>query len=157
VEWSFYHDKGHQIWLWRAIDHESGEAVAFWFVTREHKNPDKLLELLKPLTIGKEYADGNYAYYERFFSKVLTITKKNTQKIERKQLSLRGLECALGKERHTVLEDRTDAQNRCRLGNKCLVFWEGVLDPIILEHYPCLSGLRLNGHLFFEFGIARGG
>jgi hypothetical protein len=29
--WSFYHDKTHQIWLWRAIDHESGEVIAFWF------------------------------------------------------------------------------------------------------------------------------
>jgi IS1 family transposase len=29
--WSFYHDKTHQIRLWWAIDHESGEAIAFWF------------------------------------------------------------------------------------------------------------------------------
>jgi insertion element IS1 protein InsB len=87
--WSFYHDKKRQIWLWRAIDHESGGASAFWFGTREHKNLDKLLELLEPLTIGKVYTDGNYAYYERFSPEVLTITKKNTQKIERKHLSLR--------------------------------------------------------------------
>jgi insertion element IS1 protein InsB len=67
--WSFYHDKRHQIWLWWAIDH--------------------LLELLKPLNLGKVYTDGNYAYYERFSPNVLTVTKKNTQKIERKHLSLR--------------------------------------------------------------------
>jgi insertion element IS1 protein InsB len=47
------------------------------------------MELLEPLTIGKVYTDGNYAYYERFSSEVLTGTKKNTQKIERKHLSLR--------------------------------------------------------------------
>jgi insertion element IS1 protein InsB len=87
--WSFYHDKKHQIWLWWAIDHHSGEGIAFWFGTREHENPDKLLELLEPLKIGKVYTDGNYAYYERFSSEVLTVTKKNTQKIERKHLSLR--------------------------------------------------------------------
>jgi IS1 family transposase len=51
--WSFYHDKGHQIRLWRAIDRESGEVAAFWFGTREHKNPDKLMELLEPLKIGR--------------------------------------------------------------------------------------------------------
>jgi insertion element IS1 protein InsB len=87
--WNFYHDKKHQVWLWRAVDHETREAVAFWFGTREHKNPDKLLELLKPLKPGRVYTDGNYAYYERFSPEVLTVTKKNTQKIERKHLSLR--------------------------------------------------------------------
>jgi insertion element IS1 protein InsB len=49
------------------------------------------LELLKP---GKMYTDGNYAYYERFSPEVLTVTKRNTQKIERKHLSLRTW-CAL--------------------------------------------------------------
>ena len=87
--WSFYHDKKHQLWLWWAIDHETGEVIAFWFGTREHKNLDKLLELLIPLNIGKVYTDGNYAYYERFSPEVLVVTKKNTQKIERKHLSLR--------------------------------------------------------------------
>jgi insertion element IS1 protein InsB len=87
--WSFYHDKTHQIWLWWAIDHQTGEVIAFWFGTREHKNLDKLLELLRPLNIGNVYTDGNYAYYERFSPEVLTVTKKNTQRIERKHLSLR--------------------------------------------------------------------
>ena len=87
--WRFYHDKKHQIWLWWAIDHDSGEVIAFWFGSREHKNLDKLLELLIPLNIGKVYTDGNYAYYERFSKEVLVVTKKNTQKIERKHLSLR--------------------------------------------------------------------
>jgi len=87
--WSFYHSKEHQIWLWWAMDHDSGEAIAFWFGTREHDNLDKLLELLAPLTLGKVYTDGNYAYYERIDSEVLVVSKKNTQKIERKHLSLR--------------------------------------------------------------------
>jgi insertion element IS1 protein InsB len=55
----------------------------------EHKNLDKLPELLKPLKPGKAYTDGNYAYYERFSPEVLTVMKKNTQKTERKHLSLR--------------------------------------------------------------------
>jgi insertion element IS1 protein InsB len=65
------------------------KARAFWFGRREHKNLDKLMELLEPLKIGKVYTDGNYAYYERFSSEVLTVTKKNRQKIKRKHLSLR--------------------------------------------------------------------
>jgi insertion element IS1 protein InsB len=87
--WSFYQDKKHQIWLWWAIDHDTGEVLAYWFGRRGHKNLDTLLELLRPLKIGKVYTDGNYAYYERFKPEVLVVTKKNTQKIERKHLSLR--------------------------------------------------------------------
>ncbi|MDR1231255.1 MAG: IS1 family transposase [Spirochaetaceae bacterium] len=48
-----------------------------------------MLELLKPLSRGRVYTDGNYAYYERFSAEILTVTKKNTQKTERKHLSLR--------------------------------------------------------------------
>ncbi|MDR0707856.1 MAG: IS1 family transposase, partial [Treponema sp.] len=49
---------------------------------------DKLLGSLKPLNLGKVYTDGNYAYDERFSPEALTVTKKNTRKIERKHLSL---------------------------------------------------------------------
>jgi hypothetical protein len=51
------------------------------------------LELLSPLKIGKVYTDGNDAYDERFDSETLAVSKKNTQKIERKHLS-RGLGAA---------------------------------------------------------------
>ena len=57
--WSFYGDKKHQLWLWWAMVHDTGEVIAFWFGTREHNNLDKLLELLSPLSLGKVYADGN--------------------------------------------------------------------------------------------------
>jgi insertion element IS1 protein InsB len=87
--WSFYGNKGHQIWLWWAIDHDTGEVIAYWFGTREHDNLNKLKALLMPLKIEKVYTDGNYAYVEKFSAKVLVVSKKNTQKIERKHLSLR--------------------------------------------------------------------
>ena len=82
--WSFYHDKSNQIWLWWAIDHDTGDVAAYWFGTREHKNLDKLIELLTPLEIGAVYTDGNYAYFKRFSDDVLVVSKRNTQKIERK-------------------------------------------------------------------------
>ncbi|MDR2070913.1 MAG: IS1 family transposase [Treponema sp.] len=56
-----------------------------------------LVELQRPLNIGKVYTDGNYAYYESYSSEVLVITKKNTQKIERKHLSLRSWCTQLGR------------------------------------------------------------
>jgi IS1 family transposase len=45
--------------------------------------------LINPFNRENGYADGNYAYYYRFSSEVLTVTKKHWQKIERKHLSLR--------------------------------------------------------------------
>ena len=85
--WSFYHDKERQIWLWWAIDHNTGEVIAFWFGTREHKNLDELKKLLESLSIGYVYTEGNFAYSKRFPNVI--VTKKNTQKIERKHLSVR--------------------------------------------------------------------
>jgi insertion element IS1 protein InsB len=92
---SFHHDKKRQIRLWRAVGHETGEAIAFWLGARGRGNLDTLLEPLKPLNLGKVYADGGYAYYECFSSEALTVTKKNTQKIERKHLSLSALSARL--------------------------------------------------------------
>jgi insertion element IS1 protein InsB len=86
---SFYHGKSPQIWLWRAVDHESGEVIAFWFGTREHHRLDTLKELLSPLKIGTVGTDGNDAYVERCASEVRVVPKRNTQKIERKHVSLR--------------------------------------------------------------------
>jgi IS1 family transposase len=42
---SFYGNKTHQVWLWWAIDHESGEVIAYWFGTREHHYLDALIAL----------------------------------------------------------------------------------------------------------------
>jgi IS1 family transposase/transposase-like protein len=87
--WSFYHNKGQQIWLWWAIDHDTGEVIAFWFGTREHNNLDELMKLLSPLSIGRVFSDGNEVYSARFSSEVLLVSKHHLQKIERKHLSLR--------------------------------------------------------------------
>jgi IS1 family transposase len=134
--WSFYQDQGHQIWLWRAIDRESGEVIAFWFGTREHKNLDKLMELVEPLKIGEVYTDGNYAYYERFSPEVMVVTKKDTQKHRKETSVVKDIVRTVSEERHSVFENGTDAQDCCGPDNKCLVFGESLLDPIILEHYP---------------------
>jgi len=87
--WSYCHDKKQEVWLWWAIDYETGEVIAFWFGTREHKSLDKLMELLAPLDIGMAYTDGNYAYFKHFSPEAHCVGKRNTQKIERKHLSLR--------------------------------------------------------------------
>jgi insertion element IS1 protein InsB len=74
---------------WWAINHDSGKVIAYGFGTREHHHWDELIALLSPLKIGKVYTEGNYAYVERISLEVLVVSKNNTQKIERKHLSLR--------------------------------------------------------------------
>jgi IS1 family transposase len=85
--WSFVHDKSQQYWLWWAIDHNSGEPLAFCFGTREHKYLEELKGLLVDFNITVAYVDGNSAYNK--LDCEIVVGKKNTQKIERKHLSLR--------------------------------------------------------------------
>jgi IS1 family transposase len=69
---------------------------------REHKNLDKLLELLKPLNIGSVYTDANYAYYERFPPEVLTMYWKKTSVIK-------DMVRTVSEERYPFFKDGTDA------------------------------------------------
>jgi insertion element IS1 protein InsB len=87
--WSFVGNKSEQYWLWWAIDHTTGEPLAFHFGTLEHKNLDELLALLKPFDIKVVYTDNNTAYQSHVTNSKVVTGKKNTQKIERKHLSLR--------------------------------------------------------------------
>ena len=87
--WSFVHDKSQQYWLWWAIDHDTGIPLAYCFGTRQHKYLDELLELLKSFDINTVFADDNWAYQKRIRESNLVTGKRNTQKIERKHLSLR--------------------------------------------------------------------
>ena len=82
-------DTSHQYWLWWVIDHTTGEPLAFHFSTREHENQDKLLSLLRPFNINIVYSDNKYAYQPRVTNSEVVRGKENTQKIERRHLSLR--------------------------------------------------------------------
>lgn len=109
--WSFVQNKGNQVWLWHAIDHKTGEILAYTFGSSEDKVLDELLVLLSPFKIQKLYTDGKPAYGRKLKHKKVKynkkkklkkrrkdkrtrkitheIGKKNTQKIERVHLSLR--------------------------------------------------------------------
>ena len=101
-------NKGNQCWLWHAIDHKSGEILAYTFGSWEDKVFDELFELLKPFKIQKFYTDGKKTYAKKLKHKKVKygkkkkskkvkrtrkiaheVGKKNTQRIERVHLSLR--------------------------------------------------------------------
>ena len=77
--WSFVGSKQHQRWLWHAIDHKTGEVLAY--VLAEHKDTAflELKALLEPFGITQFYTDG-WGAYERHLEPVFhTVGKANTQ------------------------------------------------------------------------------
>jgi len=87
--WSFVSDKGHQRWLWHAIDHHSGAILAYVLGTHTDTVFVKLKQLLAPFGITRFYTDDWGTYQRNLLPEQHTTGKENTQKIERKHLTLR--------------------------------------------------------------------
>ena len=87
--WSFVQSQQQQRWLWHAIDHGTGKVLAY--VQAPHEDVDflELKVLLKPFGITKFLTDGWGAYQRHLDQQAHVIGKSNTQKIERKHLTLR--------------------------------------------------------------------
>ena len=60
--WSFVGSKRQQRWLWHAIDHHTGQVLAYVFGPREDETFLQLQELLAPFGITHFYTDGWGAY-----------------------------------------------------------------------------------------------
>ena len=87
--WSFVKKKDQQRWLWHAIDHVTGQVLAYVFGERKDKVFNQLKALLMPFGSKHFYTD-DWGAYERSLPKEQhTISKSNTQQIERKHLTLR--------------------------------------------------------------------
>lgn len=87
--WSFVGDKEHQRWLWHAIDHHSGAILAYVLGTHTDTVFVKLKQLLAPFGITRFYTDDWGTYQRNLLPQHHTTGKENTQKIERKHLTLR--------------------------------------------------------------------
>jgi len=87
--WSFVGKKSNQRWLWHAIERKSGSVLAYVLGERKDEVFLKLKVLLEPFGIKNFYTD-DWGAYERNITKAQHfIGKKDTQKIERKHLTLR--------------------------------------------------------------------
>ena len=87
--WSYVGKKNNQRWLWHAIDENTDKFLAYTFGKRKDEVFKKLKKLLEPFNITKYYTD-DWAAYERNLDKDKhEVGKRNTQKIERKNLTLR--------------------------------------------------------------------
>jgi insertion element IS1 protein InsB len=87
--WSFVRSKANPGWLWHAIDHHTGQVLAYVFGTREDETFLQLQELLAPFGITHFYTDGWGAYRRHIDPDKHTVGKQHTQKIERKHTTLR--------------------------------------------------------------------
>src|SRR5262249_44154011 len=86
--WSFVGSKRQQRWLWHAIDHKTGQALAYVCGPREDETFLKLKALLTPFGITHFYTDGWGAYRRHLDPAQHTVGKQHTQKIERKHTTL---------------------------------------------------------------------
>ena len=87
-QWSYVSDKSNQRWLWYAVDHAIN-TVTYVFGRRTDDVFKKLKALLEHFGITKFYT-GDWRAHERHADENTHIAgKKNTQKIERKNLNLR--------------------------------------------------------------------
>jgi IS1 family transposase/transposase-like protein len=87
--WSYVGNKENQRWLWHAIDHATGKILAYVFGNRKDVVFLKLKELLEPFGITRFFTDDWGAYERHLPSEQHVVGKRNTQKIERKHLTLR--------------------------------------------------------------------
>jgi len=87
--WSFVFSKANQRWLWLALDHQTGHILAYTFGKRKDEVFRTFQKLLEPFSITVFYTDDWGSYSRNLSPDTHIISKKNTQTIERKNLTLR--------------------------------------------------------------------
>ena len=87
--WSFVGKKKAPRWLWHALDHRTGEVLAYGFGRREDQAFLKLKTLLAPFGITRFYTEGWGAYQRHLDPMLHEVGKHHTQQLERKHLTLR--------------------------------------------------------------------
>ena len=88
-QWSFVEKKSNQRWIWYAVEHSTNTILAYVFGKRKDVVFKELKVLLEPFNIKRYYTDDWGAYDRHIASNKHEVGKRNTQKIERKNLNLR--------------------------------------------------------------------
>ena len=88
-QWSYVGKKSNQRWLWYAVDHATNTVLAYVFGKRKDEVFKELKSLLRPFCITRDYTDDWGAYERHLDSDKHEVGKRNTQKIERKNLNFR--------------------------------------------------------------------
>ena len=87
--WSYVGHKSNQRWLWHALNHASGKVLAYMLGDHKDQVFVALKALLEPFGVTRFYTDDWGAYERHLPAEKHVVGKQNTQKIERKHLTLR--------------------------------------------------------------------
>lgn len=87
--WSYVLSKENPRWLWLALDHQNRQILAYAFGRRKDEVFRSFQKLLTPFQISLFYTDDWGSYQRNIPADSHVIGKKNTQAIERKNLTLR--------------------------------------------------------------------
>jgi insertion element IS1 protein InsB len=87
--WSYVGKKQEPRWLWHAIDHQTGTVLAYVFGRRKDAVLLELKQVLEPFGIMRFYTDHWGAYTRQLEPERHGPGKRQTQRIERKHLTLR--------------------------------------------------------------------
>ena len=87
--WSFVGKKKEPRWLWHALDHRTGQVLAYVCGRRKDEVFLQLKALLEPFGITRFFTDHWGAYARHLAPQTHVPGKRNTQQIERKHLTLR--------------------------------------------------------------------
>ena len=87
--WSYVGRKTAPRWLWHAIDHYSGTVLASVFGRRKDAVLRELKQFRQPFGIARFYTDHWGAYARQWDAACHFPGKRQTQRIERKHLTLR--------------------------------------------------------------------
>ena len=88
-QWSYVGKKKSPRWLWHAIDHATGNVLAYVFGRRQDDVFLELKQLLEPFGIQRYYSDHWGAYQRHLEPEKHYPGKCYTQQIERKHLTFR--------------------------------------------------------------------
>jgi insertion element IS1 protein InsB len=87
--WSLVGKKTEPRWLWHALDHRTGQVLAYVFGRRKDEVFLQLKALLAPCGITRSYTDYWGTYEGNLEPEVHRPGKHNTQQSEREHLTLR--------------------------------------------------------------------
>lgn len=88
-QWSYVGKKSNPVWLWYAIDQRTGVVLAFIFGKRTDEVGRLLCERLKAFNIHRIWTDAWGTYAKYLPEDQHNISKSQTWRIERKNLTLR--------------------------------------------------------------------
>jgi IS1 family transposase len=88
-QWSYVGNKSNQRWLWHAVDHATNTVLAYVFGKHKDDVFKQLKTLLAPFNVSRLYTDDWGAYNRHLEADNHEIGKRNTQKIEPKNLNFR--------------------------------------------------------------------